>query len=82
MAVTAGPADMEGRGGDRSGEDKGDGINTGEGMGENIGEVRDEAPGKTSDGGVCERHLKGAFVGMQLEGWIREDAFGEDGENN
>ena len=28
------------------------------GMGESIGEVRDEAPGKTSDGGVCEGHLK------------------------
>ena len=52
------------------------------GMGENIGEVRDEAPGKTSDSGVCERHLKGAFVGMPWEGWIRENASGKDGENN
>ena len=51
-------------------------------MGESIGEVRDEAPRKTSDGGVCERHLKGASVGMQWEGWIREDAFGKDGEKN
>ena len=51
-------------------------------LGESIGEVRDEASGKTSDGGVCERHLDGAFVGMQWEGWIWEDAFGEDGENN
>ena len=30
-----------------------------------VGEVRHEAPGATSDGGVCERHLKGASVGMQ-----------------
>ena len=51
-------------------------------MGESIGEVRDEAPGKTSDGGVCERHSSGAFVGMQWEGWIQEDASGKDGENN
>ena len=51
-------------------------------LGESIGEVRDEAPGKTFDGGVCERHLKGAFVGMQCEGWIREDASGKDGEND
>ena len=51
-------------------------------LGESIGEVRDEAPGKTSDGCVCEGHLKGAFVGMQWEGWIREDASGKDGENN
>ena len=51
-------------------------------QGESIGEVRDETPGKTSDGCVCERHLKGAFVGMQWEGWIREDASGKDGGNN
>ena len=47
-----------------------------------VGEVRHEAPGATSDGGVCERHLKGASLGMQWEGWIREDASGKDGENN
>ena len=33
-----------------------------------VGEVRHEAPGATSDGGVCERHLKGASVGMQWGG--------------
>ena len=58
------------------------------GMGESIGEVRDEAPGKTSDGGVCEGHLKGicgnAMGGMDpggciWEGWrkqLREGASG------
>ena len=46
-----------------------------------VGEVRHEAPGATSDGGVCERHLEGAFVRMQWEGWIREDAPGENREN-
>ena len=30
-------------------------------LGESIGEVRDEAPGTSYDGGVCERHLEGAF---------------------
>ena len=34
-------------------------------LGESIGEVRDQTPGKTLDGGVCERHLEGAFVIMQ-----------------
>ena len=33
-----------------------------------VGEVRHETPGATSDGGVCERHLKGASVGMQWGG--------------
>ena len=51
------------------------------GMGESIGEVWDQTPGKTFDGGVCERHLEGAFVRMQWEGWIREDAPGDNREN-
>ena len=51
-------------------------------LGERIGEVWDETSGRTFDGGVCERHLGVAFVGMQLKGRIREDASGEDGENN
>ena len=51
------------------------------GMGESIGEVRDQTPGKTFDGGVSDRHLEGAFVRMQWEGWIREDAPGENREN-
>ena len=50
-------------------------------LGESIGEVRDQTLGKTLDGGVCERHLEGAFVRMQWEGWIREDAPGENREN-